>query len=44
MEIPGIGVKSELQLLAYTTATAAQIRATSVNDAIAHCNARFLTH
>ena len=42
MEIPTIGVESELQLPAYTTATL--ILATSVTYAMACSNARSLTH
>ena len=52
MEIPRIGVLAELQLLAYTTATAApepqpqqcQIRAVSATYTTAHGNAGFLTY
>ena len=44
MEVPRLGVKSELQLPAYTTATAIWTRATSVTYIIAHGNARSLTH
>ena len=43
MEVPRLGVKSELDLPAYTTATAAYITA-SVIYTIAHHNARSLTH
>ena len=50
MEVPRLGVKSELQLLAYTRATATpepqqrQIRAVSVTYTTAHGNAGSLTH
>ena len=42
MEIPKLGIESELQLPAYTTATASRIRATSVTYT-AHSNSRSLT-
>ena len=42
MEIPTLGVKLELQPLAYATAT--RIRAESVTCAAAHGNAGSLTH
>ena len=44
MEVPRLGVESELQLLACTTATACGIRATSVTYTTAHGNAGSLTH
>ena len=44
MEVPRIGVKSELQLLAYATAQQCQIQATSVTSTRVHGNARSLTH
>ena len=44
MEDPRLGVESELQLLAYARATAAQDPATSVTYTTAHGNARSLTH
>ena len=45
MEVPRLGVKCELQLPAYATATwQSQIRAISVTYATACSNARFLTH
>ena len=40
MEVPRLGVKSELQLLAYTTT----IGAMSATYTTAHCNAGSLTH
>ena len=44
MEVPRLGVKSELQLPAYTTATQQrQIQATSVSYTTAHGNAKSLT-
>ena len=43
MEVPRIGVKSELQLLTYTTATAMQDLATSATYTTAHGNTRPLT-
>ena len=47
MEVPSLGVQSELQLLTYATATATQDpshAATSVTYATAHCNVGSLTH
>ena len=44
MEVPSLEIKSELQLLAYTTATATGILAASMTYAAAHGNARSLTH
>ena len=50
IEVPRLGVKSELQLLAYATATAtatataAQLRAVSATYTAAHSNAGSLTH
>ena len=44
MEILRLGIESELQLPAYTTATACWIWATSVTYAAAHSNAWSLTH
>ena len=44
MEVPRLGVESELQLPAYTTATAMQIRATSATFIAAHGNTGSLTH
>ena len=44
MEVPRLGGESELQLLAYTTATAMQDWATSVTYTTGHGNTRFLTH
>ena len=41
MEVPSAGVELELQLPAYTTATAVQDSATYTT---AHCNAGSLTH
>ena len=43
MEVPRLGVQSELQLPAYATATEMQDRATSVTYTTAHRNARSLT-
>ena len=43
-KFPGEGVKSELQLPAYTTATAAWIRVASATYTSAHDNARSLIH
>ena len=43
MEIPRLGVESELQLQAYTTATATRVRAASVTHTTAHGNAGSLT-
>ena len=39
MEVPSLGVQSELQLLAYTTATATLDPSTSAAYTIAHGNA-----
>ena len=47
LEFPRLGAQSELQLLAYATATAAWepgIQAILVTYTIAHSNARSLTH
>ena len=44
MEVPRPGVKSELQLPAYTTATARQIRDASATYTTAQGDARSLTH
>ena len=45
MEVPRLGVKSsELQLPAYTTATAMQFQAESVTYTTAHGNAGSLSH
>ena len=46
LEVPRLGVESELQLPAYTTDTAKRggIRAVSVTYITAHGNARSLTH
>ena len=46
MEVPRLGVESELQPLAYTTATAMPDLATSATYITAHGNgnARYLTH
>ena len=44
MEIPGLGVRSELQLQTYATATAIPIQAMSATFAAAQGNARSLTH
>ena len=44
MEVPRLGVESELQLPAYTTATATQIQAVSETYAAASGNTRSLTH
>ena len=41
MEVPGLGVKSELQLLATATATPDQ---SYVCDTTAHSDARYLTN
>ena len=43
MEVPRLGVKSELQLPAFTTATATRIRAKSATYTTAHDNAGSLT-
>ena len=44
MEVPRLGVQSELQLPAYTTATAMPDPSRVCNLQTAHGNARFLTH
>ena len=44
MEVPRVGVEWELQLLAYTTATAMPDHRPSVTYITAHGNARSLTH
>ena len=44
MEVPRLGVKSKLQLLAYTTATAMPDRAASANYTTTYSNAGSLTH
>ena len=44
MEVPRLGVKSELQLPAYTIATTTQIQATSVTYTTAWGNAGSFTH
>ena len=44
MEVPKLGVESELQLPAYTTATVTPIRAMYATYTTAHGNARSLTH
>ena len=44
MEVPRLGVKLELQLLAYTPATATMIQATSATYITAHVNAGSLTY
>jgi len=44
MEVPRLGVESELQLLAYATATATRDLAASATYAAAQSNARSLTH
>ena len=44
MEIPKLGVESEVQLPAIATATATQIQAVSVTYTTAHGNAGSLTH
>ena len=43
MEVPGLGVKSEMHLLAYGQQQQHQIRAASVTYTEAHGNARSLT-
>ena len=43
-KVPRLGVKSELQLTAYTTATATQDQAASATYTTAHGNAGSLTH
>ena len=44
MEVPWLGVQLKLQLLAYATATARQIRAMSATHTTADSNAGSLTH
>ena len=44
MEVPRLGVEMELQLLAYTTATAWWDRAVSATYTTVHGNAGSLTH
>ena len=44
MEVPRLGVESELQLPAYTTATGTQDLRQSVTYTTAHSKARSLTH
>ena len=44
MEVPRLEAESELQLLAYTTATPQPQQHKSVTYTTAHCNARSLTH
>ena len=44
VEVPRLGVKSELHLWAYTTATATQDPLTSETHLTTHGNTRFLTH
>ena len=44
MEVPRLGIKSELQLLAYTTATTPPDPSCICNLITAHGNAGFLTH
>ena len=44
VEVPRLGVKSELQLLAYTTPQQLGIQASSVTYTTAHGNSRFVTH
>ena len=44
MEVPRLGVKSELQLLAYVTATAMWDQSHILTYTTAHTNARSLTH
>ena len=43
-KVPRLGVESELQPPAYTTATAEQIQATSATYTTAHGDAGSLTH
>ena len=43
MEVPRLGIESELHLLAYATAAATQIRVKSATYTTAHSNARSLT-
>ena len=44
MEVPSLGVNSELQLPAYTTATQHRIQATSMTYTTANGNTRSPTH
>ena len=44
MEVPRLGVKLELQLLVYTTATATRNLSASVTYTTVHSNAGSLTH
>ena len=44
MEVPRLGVESELQLLAYTTATAPADLSQSATYTTAYGNTRSLTH
>ena len=44
MEVPRLGVESELQLPAYNTVIAARIQVSSVIYTIAHSNTGCLTH
>ena len=44
MEVPRLGVESELQLLAFTMAQKRQIRAASATYATVHGSGRSLTH
>ena len=44
MEVPWLGVKSELQLLAYATATATRDGSSSATHTAVHSNTRSLTH
>ena len=44
MEVPRLGVQLDLQLPAYTTATATRIQAASVTYITAHDNSGSLTH
>ena len=44
IDVPRLGVESELHLPAYTTARANPIRAESATYTTAHRNSRFLTH
>ena len=44
MDVPRLGVESELQLLAYTKPQQHQIRTPSANYTAAHSNAGSLTH
>ena len=44
MEVPGLGVESQMQLLAYAIATATQDLSHVSTYIAAHSNARSLTH